>query len=691
MNDTETLLWFEDLSISDISSVGGKNASLGELINNLQPLGVQVPPGFALTVSTFNTYLEENSLSESIFAELDKVDLDDLSSLQKISGDIRDKVANGSFSVSVENEIVNAYEQLLERCGDITVAVRSSATAEDLPNASFAGQQDTLLNVSGKNDLLKSIKSIYASLFTARAISYRNHQGFTHREVGLSVGVQMMVRSDLSSSGVMFSIDTESGSDKVVFISASYGLGELIVQGEVNPDEYYVDKRAIGTGHKSVVTKRLGSKLEKMIYNSAPKNIKDLVLKIPVEEKLQNSFVLNEEELEYLAKHAMAIEKHYKRPMDIEWAKDGNSETIYIVQARPETVASQDKSFTLEKYILKEKGTLIVRGRSVGQKIGQGRALVVKNIDDIGEVNKEDVLVTDMTDPDWEPVMKKVSAIVTNRGGRTCHAAIIARELGIPAIVGCEDATTRISNKQLITASCAEGDTGNVYDGALNFDVLKHEIDKMPKIDFKIMMNVGDPSQALALSKIPNEGVGLARMEFVINHMIGIHPQACLDYPRLPKDIKDKIEMKTRGYGSPRDFYVKKIAEGMSLLAVAFWPKPVIVRLSDFKSNEYANLLGGDLYEPTEENPMIGFRGASRYVDDKFKKCFELECEAIKIAREQHGLINIQVMLPFVRTLIEARSTISVMEEFGIKRGEHELKLIMMCEIPSNAILAKEF
>lgn len=685
------IVWFEDLSINDIPYVGGKNASLGELINNLQKLGVNVPSGFAITVSSYNQFIAENNLTDYIYDTLGKIDIDDLTSLQSAAKGIRDKISSGVFPSSVKDEIVEAYEDLLDNFGDVEVAVRSSATAEDLPDASFAGQQDTLLNVKGIDAVLEAVKQIYASLFTDRAISYREHHGFEHKDVGLSVGIQMMVRSDLAASGVMFSLDTESGSDKVVFLSASYGLGELVVQGGVNPDEYYVEKRALENNQKSIITKRLGSKADKMVYSESAKTLDELVHKVPVSDANRNRFVLSEEEIEYLARRAVHIEKHYGKPMDIEWAKDGKSGKIYIVQARPETVASQSNSFSLEKYILKEKGKLITTGRSIGQKIGQGRALVVDSISDIKDVSKEDVLVTDMTDPDWEPIMKKVAAIVTNRGGRTCHAAIIARELGIPAIVGCEDATSLIKNGDKVTVSCAEGDTGNVYAGNLKYTVARHEIDKMPEIDFKIMMNVGDPTQALSLSKIPNEGVGLARMEFVINHMIGIHPQACLDYPNLPEDIKLIVEEKSRGYESPRDFYVNKVAEGMCLLASAFWPKPVIARLSDFKSNEYANLIGGNLYEPHEENPMIGFRGASRYIDDKFKQCFQLECEAIKIAREEHGLSNIQVMIPFVRTLDEAKSAINIMKDFGVVRGKNDLKIIMMCEIPSNAILAKEY
>ena len=624
---------------------------------------------------------------------LDKLDVDDVALLKKTGQRIRERIIDAPFQPEFVDAIHEAYEALCEGAPFCAVAVRSSATAEDLPDASFAGQQETFLNIRGLDNILSAMKHVFASLFNDRAIAYRVHQGFSHHQVALSVGIQKMIRSDLASSGVMFSLDTESGFEDVVFITSSYGLGEMVVQGAVNPDEFYVHKPTLAEGKPAIVRRNLGSKHIKLVYQEesvAPGN-HAAVTKEEVDAASAQLFSLADTEIELLAKQAMIIEKHYGRPMDIEWAKDGVDHELYIVQARPETVKSRQKTQVMERYHLLEKGQVIVEGRSIGQRVGAGIARVVKSTDDMEKVQAGDVLVADMTDPDWEPIMKRASAIVTNRGGRTCHAAIIARELGIPAVVGSHHATKSIVDGQLITVSCAEGDVGFVYDGKLPFEIKKIELNKMPVVPIKIMMNVANPDRAFDFRSLPNAGVGLARLEFIISQMIGIHPNACLEFERLPESLQEKIAKRSAGYSSPREFYVKKLAEGISTLACAFTPNKVIVRMSDFKSNEYANLLGGEQFEPKEENPMIGFRGASRYIADSFKACFAMECEAIRYVREMMGFTNVEVMIPFVRTLDEAKKVIESMGQNGLRRGDKGLRIIMMCELPSNAILADEF
>ncbi|EGR0244769.1 phosphoenolpyruvate synthase [Vibrio parahaemolyticus] len=683
-------LWFNGLSMDDVDKVGGKNASLGEMVSNLANVGVSVPNGFATTSYAFNQFLDHEGLDERIHQLLDELDVDDVEALRKTGATIRQWVLQAPFPADLEQEIRNNYEELIEGNTELSVAVRSSATAEDLPDASFAGQQETFLNVKGIDAVLEATKHVYASLFNDRAISYRVHQGFDHRGISLSAGIQRMVRSDKASSGVMFTLDTESGFDQVVFITSSWGLGEMVVQGAVNPDEFYVHKPMLEAGEHPIVKKTFGSKLIKMIYSNNQEIGKQVDI-IDTSEEERNTFSLNEEEIKELAKQAMIIEKHYQRPMDIEWAKDGIDGKLYIVQARPETVCSQTEQNVIERYELNNKADVLVEGRAIGQRIGKGPVRLVDSLDQMSLVQEGDVLVTDMTDPDWEPVMKKASAIVTNRGGRTCHAAIIARELGIPAIVGCGDATSKLTDGATVTVSCSEGETGYVYQGDLDFEVKRSSVDELPLLPTKVMMNVGNPDRAFDFAQIPNEGVGLARLEFIINKMIGIHPKALLNFDAQSDELKAEIKQRIRGYKDPINFYVSKLTEGIATIASAFWPKRVIVRMSDFKSNEYSNLVGGKAYEPHEENPMLGFRGASRYISPVFEDCFELETQAIKRVRNEMGLKNVEIMIPFVRTPSEAASVIDLLAKFDLRRGDQGLKVIMMCELPSNAVLADEF
>ncbi len=683
------VITLDKLGKNDIDKVGGKNASLGEMIGHLTDLGVSVPGGFATTAEAFNKFLHDTGLSGKISNELKGLDVNDVHALTQTGKKIRDMIIAQELPKDLEQEIRDAFAQMSQG-EDIAVAVRSSATAEDLPDASFAGQQETFLNIRGIDNILIAIKEVFASLYNDRAIAYRVHKGFEHAGVALSAGVQRMVRSETGTSGVMFTIDTESGFDDIVFITASYGLGEMVVQGAVNPDEYYISKTLLNKGVPAVVRRNLGSKQQKMIYGEAGTTGKSTKI-VPVEKAERNQFALTNEELHELAKQALIIEKHYGHAMDIEWAKDGDSGKLFIVQARPETVKSRENHNVMERYILKEKGDVICEGRSIGQRIGAGKVRVVNSVHEMDKVQDGDVLVSDMTDPDWEPVMKRASAIVTNRGGRTCHAAIIARELGVPAIVGCGNATDLLTDGQEVTVSCAEGDTGFIYEGKLAFEVQNNSIESMPEIAFKIMMNVGNPDRAFGFAQIPNKGVGLARLEFIINRMIGVHPKALLNMNTLPREITQAIQERIAGYASPVDFYVDKLVEGIATLAVAFKDKPVIVRMSDFKSNEYANLIGGKLYEPSEENPMLGFRGASRYVSENFRDCFELECRALKYVRDTMGLTNVEIMIPFVRTTGEAEKVMELLAKNGLKRGENGLRIIMMCELPTNALLAEEF
>ncbi|WP_045494632.1 phosphoenolpyruvate synthase [Vibrio hyugaensis] len=683
-------LWFNGLSMDDVDKVGGKNASLGEMVSNLANVGVSVPNGFATTSYAFNQFLDHEGLDERIHQLLDELDVEDVEALRETGAKIRQWVLEAPFPADLEQDIRDNYKELTDNHPEISVAVRSSATAEDLPDASFAGQQETFLNVKGIDAVLEATKHVYASLFNDRAISYRVHQGFNHRGISLSAGIQRMVRSDKASSGVMFTLDTESGFDQVVFITSSWGLGEMVVQGAVNPDEFYVHKPMLEAGQHPIVKKTFGSKQIKMIYSDRQEIGKQVeIIDTSVEER--NAFSLNDEEIKELAKQAMIIEKHYKRPMDIEWAKDGIDGKLYIVQARPETVCSQSEQNVIERYELSNKADVLVEGRAIGQRIGKGPVRLVDSLDQMSLVQEGDVLVTDMTDPDWEPVMKKASAIVTNRGGRTCHAAIIARELGIPAIVGCGDATSKLTDGETVTVSCAEGETGYVYQGELDFEIKRSAVDELPLLPTKVMMNVGNPDRAFDFAQIPNEGVGLARLEFIINKMIGIHPKALLNFDAQSDELKAEITERIRGYNDPIDFYVSKLTEGIATIASAFWPKRVIVRMSDFKSNEYSNLVGGKGYEPHEENPMLGFRGASRYISPVFEDCFELETQAIKRVRNEMGLKNVEIMIPFVRTPSEAASVIDLLAKFDLRRGDQGLKVIMMCELPSNAVLAEEF
>ncbi|MGD8572258.1 MAG: phosphoenolpyruvate synthase [Gammaproteobacteria bacterium] len=688
---SDLLRWFEDLTIHNVAEVGGKNASLGEMISQLTAKGVQVPGGFATTAEAYREFLAHDGLDQRIYQRLDDLDVDDVRALAKTGQQIRQWIVEAPFSPEIQGAIKEAYQQLTERYGkEATFAVRSSATAEDLPEASFAGQQETLLNIVGFDSLLDAVKIVFASLFNDRAIAYRVHQNFDHRQVALSAGVQKMVRSDLASSGVMFSIDTESGFEDVVLITSAYGLGETVVQGTVNPDEFFVYKPALQQQRSAILSRRLGSKAVSMIYNDKDNDGSSTVT-VDVPNDKQRVFSLNDDEVAQLASFAVTIEQHYKRPMDIEWAKDGLDGQLYIVQARPETVKSRDDKKVIRRYELKSEGNLLISGRSIGQRIAAGTVRVIMSAREIDRVEPGDILVTDMTDPDWEPIMKRASAIVTNRGGRTCHAAIIAREMGIPAVVGCGEATDVIPDGSEVTVSCAEGDTGNVYEGKQEFVINEIKIDSMPPLPFKIMMNVATPERAFDFRNLPNEGVGLARLEFIINSTIGIHPKALLQFDSQPDDIKEQIRDKIAGYHDPVSFYIEKLAEGIATIAAAFNPKPVIVRMSDFKSNEYANLIGGENYEPHEENPMIGFRGASRYVSESFRDCFELECFAIKKVRDDLGLTNVAIMIPFVRTVNEAESVLDLLYDNDLHRGENNLEVIMMCEIPSNALLAEQF
>ncbi|MCG7539462.1 phosphoenolpyruvate synthase [Pseudoalteromonas sp. OF7H-1] len=685
------VLWYQELGMQDVPRVGGKNASLGEMISNLANAGVQVPGGFATTADAFNEFLEQSGLNEKIHSILDTLDVDDVNELAKVGAQIRQWVIDTPFQPELDKAIREAYSQLHgDASQDVSFAVRSSATAEDMPDASFAGQQETFLNVRGIDAVMVAIKHVFASLFNDRAISYRVHQGYDHRGVALSAGIQRMVRSDKASSGVMFSIDTESGFEDVVFVTSSYGLGEMVVQGAVNPDEFYVHKQTLAKAKPAVLKRNIGSKAIQMIYSSDESHGKQVEI-VDVDSALSNQFSITDAEVEELAKQAVIIEKHYGRPMDIEWAKDGNDGKLYIVQARPETVRSNEDANVMERFQLKSKSEVIVEGRAIGHKIGSGVVKVLSSIDQMDSVKQGDVLVTDMTDPDWEPIMKRASAIVTNRGGRTCHAAIIARELGIPAVVGCGNATDLITNGDTVTVSCAEGDTGYIYKGELEFDVISSRIDAMPAIPMKIMMNVGNPDRAFDFAKLPHAGIGLARLEFIINRMIGIHPKALLHFDKQDAELQAEIKELIAGYESPVEFYISKLVEGISTLGASFAPERVIVRMSDFKSNEYANLVGGQQYEPEEENPMIGFRGASRYISEDFRECFALECEAIKRVRNEMDLTNVEIMIPFVRTLEEAAQVIEILEAHGLKRGENGLKVIMMCELPSNCLLADEF
>ncbi len=686
----EYVVSLDKLGNHDVERVGGKNASLGEMISNLAGAGVSVPGGFATTAQAYRDFIDANNLDARIHDLLDALDTDDVNALAKAGSQIRQWILEADFPAQLDADIRSAFAQMANGNDNMAVAVRSSATAEDLPDASFAGQQETFLNIRGVDNVIYAAKEVFASLFNDRAISYRVHQGFDHRNVALSVGVQRMVRSETAAAGVMFSLDTESGFRDVVFITGAYGLGETVVQGAVNPDEFYVHKQTLAAGRPAILRRNLGSKALKMIYGSDASAGKSIET-VDVDQAERMRFCLTDAEVSNLAQQAVIIEQHYGCPMDIEWAKDGDDGQLYIVQARPETVKSRSNLNVMERYLLKEQGTVLVEGRAIGQRIGAGCVRIINDVSEMDKVQPGDVLVSDMTDPDWEPVMKRASAIVTNRGGRTCHAAIIARELGIPAVVGCGNATSLLKDGQGVTVSCAEGDTGYVFEGELNFDIRTNSVEAMPDLPFKIMMNVGNPDRAFDFAQLPNEGVGLARLEFIINRMIGVHPKALLNFDSLPSDLQDSIEKRTAGYASPIDFYVDKLVEGVSTLAAAFWPKKVIVRLSDFKSNEYANLIGGKLYEPTEENPMLGFRGASRYISESFRDCFELECRAMKRVRDVMGLTNVELMVPFVRTVNEAAQVVSLLEEYGLKRGENGLRLIMMCELPSNALLADEF
>jgi pyruvate,water dikinase len=690
---TDLVVPFEKLRMTDVDTVGGKNASLGEMISHL-PTGVKVPTGFATTAHAFREFLKFGGLTDKINARLSALDTEDVRALAQVGAEIRAMVEVQPFPPELEKGIREAFEVLSGGNPEATFAVRSSATAEDLPDASFAGQQETFLNVHGIDDILHKIREVFASLYNDRAISYRVHKGFAHEHVALSAGIQRMVRSDIGASGVMFTIDTESGFSDVVFITSSYGLGETVVQGAVNPDEFYVHKPMLKAGKRALIRRSLGSKLIQMVFTSAEEKAAaggKLIKTTDVPTEMRNRYSLTDTDVEQLARYALVIEEHYGRPMDIEWGKDGVDGELYILQARPETVKSQAGNSVEHRYKLVGKGTVLVEGRAIGQKIGTGPVRIVHNISEMDKVQAGDILVTDMTDPNWEPVMKRASAIVTNRGGRTCHAAIIARELGIPAVVGCGHATEALKDGMLVTVSCAEGDTGFIYDGLLETEVSEVQRGAMPEIPVKIMMNVGNPQLAFDFCQLPNQGVGLARLEFIINNNIGVHPKAILDYPNVDADLKKAVESVARGHASPRAFYVDRVAEGVATIAAAFWPKPVIVRLSDFKSNEYRKLIGGSRYEPEEENPMLGFRGAARYVSAEFGEAFAMECEALKRVRNDMGLNNVQVMVPFVRTLGQARKVTELLAKHGLRRGENELKLVMMCEIPSNAILADQF
>ncbi len=679
----------DQVGMGDIEQVGGKNASLGEMITELSEAGVKVPGGFATTATAFRDFLAHNQLDKRINDILAELQPDDVNALAKTGSLIRQWILETPFPDALDKAIEEAFAEMVGD-SDMAVAVRSSATAEDLPDASFAGQQETFLNISGLDNVKAAIHDVFASLYNDRAISYRVHHGFEHHEVALSAGIQRMVRSETGASGVMFTLDTESGFQHVVFITSAYGLGETVVQGAVNPDEFYVYKPTLRQGAPAILRRSIGTKAIKMVYGSEGTTANAVeTVKVPAEERMR--FSISDNDVEELASIAMTIEKHYGRPMDIEWAKDGDDGELYIVQARPETVKSRDKAAVIERYLLTETGKVLLEGRSIGHRIGSGPVRIVESLSDMDKIQPGDVLVTDMTDPDWEPVMKRSSAIITNRGGRTCHAAIIARELGIPAIVGCGDATERLTDGQDVTVSCAEGDTGRAYEGRLDFEHQTNKVDSMPPLPFDIMMNVGNPDRAFDFQALPNAGVGLARLEFIINRMIGIHPKALINFDQLDSGLQKTIQRRIAGYPSPIEFYVAKLVEGISTLAAAFYPKKVIVRMSDFKSNEYGHLIGGDAYEANEENPMLGFRGASRYISDSFRECFELECRALKYVRDVMKLTNVEVMVPFVRTVGEAKQVAELLAENGLRRGENGLRLIMMCEIPSNALLAEQF
>ena len=685
------IAWFSDLRITDIGSVGGKNASLGEMISQLSHAGVRVPSGFATTAQAFRDFLAFNRLADQIERELGAVDVEDVAALNRTGAAIRERIASMPFQPHLEEAIAKAYQQLLDEAGgEVAVAVRSSATAEDLPDASFAGQQETFLNIHGLNNVLGAIRQVFASLYNDRAIAYRVHHGFVHSDVALSAGIQRMVRSDTGASGVLFTLDTESGFSDVVFITASYGLGEMIVQGAVNPDEFYVYKPSLRTGRPAILRRTLGTKTTKMVL-ADDRSPGRSVSTADVPEAERRRFSISDADIEELGRYALAIEAHYGRPMDVEWGKDGRDGKLYVLQARPETVKGKAGLDSLKRYRIKERSTVLAQGRAIGQRVGVGRVKLISDVSQMARVEPGDVLVTEMTDPDWEPVMKRSAAIVTDRGGRTCHAAIIARELGIPAVVGCGNATETLREGQEVTVSCAEGETGYVYEGLLETEVIDLALDKMPPSPVKITMNVGNPELAFDFQRLPNSGVGLARLEFIIARMIGVHPKAVLDYPNIATELRQAVEDHAAGYPDPVTFYVQKLVEGVATLGAAFYPKPVIVRLSDFKSNEYSSLTGGNLYEPKEENPMLGFRGASRYVAPEFRACFELECRALKKVRDEMGLTNVEIMVPFVRTVGEARQVIDLLAEHGLRRGENGLRVIMMCEIPSNAILADAF
>ena len=691
---SQNVIWFENLRMTDVESVGGKNASLGEMISQLTEKGVRVPTGFATTAEAYRTFLAHNGLSDRISQALAALDVNDVTELARVGKEIRQWILETPFPAELDADIETAWNKMVADAGSdqISVAVRSSATAEDLPDASFAGQQETFLNINGLENVKEAMRHVFASLYNDRAISYRVHKGFAHDIVALSAGVQRMVRSDSGAAGVMFSIDTESGFEDVVFVTASYGLGETVVQGAVNPDEFYVHKPTLRAGKPAILRKTMGSKLIKMTFTDSAQAGKSVqVVDVPEQERKQ--FSISNEEITELAKYALIIEEHYGRPMDIEWGRDGLDGKLYILQARPETVKSQEKEqgSSLRRYTISGNKTVLCEGRAIGQKVGQGRVRLVKDASQMDIVQPGDVLVTDMTDPDWEPVMKRAAAIVTNRGGRTCHAAIIARELGIPAVVGCGNASQVLQEGQEVTVSCAEGDTGLIYQGLLNVSVDEVALDNMPKSPVKIMMNVGNPELAFSFSSLPSEGIGLARMEFIINRQIGIHPKALLEFERQDEDVREEIEDRIAGYTSPVDFYVDKIAEGVSTLAASVFPRKVIVRMSDFKSNEYMGLIGGSRYEPHEENPMLGFRGAARYVSEDFAECFALECRALKRVRDDMGLTNVEIMIPFVRTLSEAEAVVKALKANGLERGKNGLRLIMMCEVPSNALLAEQF
>ena len=687
---SSNVVWFADIGLADLETVGGKNSSLGEMVRELSSAGVRVPNGFATTAEAYRRFIGETGLAEMISGELRDLDTDDVQRLAEVGHKIRTAVVAQTFPEDLEADIRTAYAKLVGDDQEVSFAVRSSATAEDLPDASFAGQQETFLNVRGIDAILTAIREVFASLYNDRAIAYRVHHAFEHETVALSAGVQQMVRSDIGASGVLFTMDTESGFTDAVFITSSYGLGEAVVQGAVNPDEFYVYKPSLRAGRPAILKRSIGGKATKMIYTD-DREVGKTTAFVDVDEADRRRLSLTDDEVSELARHALAIEEHYGRPMDIEWGKDGRDGRLYILQARPETVQSRRTTGARQRFRLDQRGTVLIEGRAIGQKIGAGAVRVLSTVADMHEFVPGEVLVADMTDPDWEPIMKRASAIVTNRGGRTCHAAIIARELGIPAVVGTGAATRELSDGQPVTVSCAEGDTGFVYEGKLGFSIEESELATMPDLPVKIMMNVGTPDQAFAFSRLPNHGVGLARLEFIINRQIGIHPKALLEFDQLTGSLRDEIAVAVAAYDSPRDYFVTRVAEGVSMLGAAFAPHPVIVRMSDFKSNEYANLVGGELYEPHEENPMIGYRGASRYLSPAFADCFAMECEALRFVRDEMGLTNIKIMIPFVRTLTEAKGVIDLLGQHGLKRGENGLEVIMMCELPSNAVLADEF